>query len=348
LQIGYNDGENPFVVAQAFIDEHMLDQGYLGQIADYIRQRAGASGPTLGMEGASGGGSGYPSPMEVSPSYDHLPMRGYKIFDAGVDKRGLSKVIQKIHEFSDKADDPLSSSDKGSLESLCDTLAITNRYHSSAISPSELMPIRNMILGWGASLAFPALDLARMAVLHPDAAKGAMRDYWREVLDGATAMCLGLGHGAAEEVAVPMLTMRLVCNCYKGGSGSAGAAESLIDRILDCIDACAPSNNKNVRLAVATALLNTSSHMYTSSPAATTAIRILDSVGTIVSRGTYEPEAITRTFVAMGTILLIPGPCGEESKRAARERGIMSMLERVASGNDVSIAVAKEIRSILS
>ena len=31
-----------------------------------------------------------------------------------------------------------------------------------------------------------------------------------------------------EEVAVPMLTMRLVANSYKGGLGSANAAGSLI------------------------------------------------------------------------------------------------------------------------
>ena len=36
LQIGYNIGDNPFVVAQDFINEHELNQYYLSQIADCI------------------------------------------------------------------------------------------------------------------------------------------------------------------------------------------------------------------------------------------------------------------------------------------------------------------------
>ena len=41
LQIGYNNGDNPFVVAQRFIDENQMDQNDLAQIADYIIQRTG-------------------------------------------------------------------------------------------------------------------------------------------------------------------------------------------------------------------------------------------------------------------------------------------------------------------
>eukprot|EP00804_Cyclotella_cryptica_P003849 CCRYP_015725-RA/>CCRYP_015725-RA protein AED:0.13 eAED:0.13 QI:658/1/1/1/0.5/0.33/3/49/678 len=357
LQIGYNNGENPFVTAQQFIDEHMLDQHYLAEIADYIRQRAGDSGPTLGMGAPSsngGFGAATPAPVAVpmEMSYDHLPMRGYKVFDAGVDKKGVSKVVQKIREFNQEVScNQLSSDEVGdSLDSLTNTLCITNRYHSSTISTTELLPLRKMILKWDVSHAFPALDLARMTVLHPDAAKGERKAYWKEVLDGALSLCLGLGEAASREVAVPMLTMRLVCNCFKGGSGAASAAESLLDRILDCVEICVPSDNKNVRLALATALLNTSSYMYSSSSSSvSSAIRILDLVGTIVGSGKYESEAVGRILVALGTVLLIPGKCGLDAKQAARERGIVSMMERVASGNgDAAIAVAKEIRSILS
>lgn len=47
LEIGYNQGENPFSVAQQFIDKHMLDQTYLREIADYITQRAGEYRPPV-------------------------------------------------------------------------------------------------------------------------------------------------------------------------------------------------------------------------------------------------------------------------------------------------------------
>ena len=87
-----------------------------------------------------------------------------------------------------------------------------------------------MVTQWDVEHAFPALDLARMTVLHPDATGPKRRTYWEEVLRGALDMCLGLGDGLVGEVAVPMLTMRLIANSYKGGSGSADAAGSLVDR----------------------------------------------------------------------------------------------------------------------
>ena len=251
LQIGYNNGENPFVTAQSFIDEHMLDQNYLAQIADYIRQRAGESGPTLG--GGSGGGgptAAYsaasssssaahpPIPMEVTPTYEYLPMKGYKVFDVP-DKKGLSKVVTKIREFNDtvSSSDQLTSNEGNDiLDTLSTTLSITNRYHSSTISDMELAVLHKMVTQWDAKHVFPALDLARMAVLHPDAASSKRRGYWEEVLSGALNLCLGMGDSIVEEVAVPMLTMRLIANSYKGGSGSASAAGSLIDRYVYLAD----------------------------------------------------------------------------------------------------------------
>ena len=366
LQIGYNNGENPFVTAQAFIDEHQLDQGYLAQIADYIRQRAGEQAPTLGMGGGAGGGgtggggggtsssysappSSAPTPMEVTPTYDHLPMKGYKVFDGGIDKKGLTKVISKIREFNDAvtSNNKLSPNEANDvLDSLCTTLSVTNRYHSSTISDIELATIQKMITSWDAKQSFPALDLARMVVLHPDAASPKRKGYWEEILIGAMDACLGL----EAEVAVPMLTMRLIANSYKGGSGAAGAAASLVDRILDCANACAPSDNKNVRLSVATAILNTSSYMSSSPPSsAASAIRILDVVGTILECGKYESEPIARSLVALGTALLLPGECGTEVQRVAKERSVNAMVEGVSSGHgDTVKAVAKEILSILS
>lgn len=126
---------------------------------------------------------------------------------------------------------------------------------------------------------------------------------------------------------------------------------SLHSRILECANACAPSNNKNVRLSVATAILNTSSYMHTSSTpiSSSSAIRIIDVVGTIAGCGKYESEPILHSLVELGTVLLLPGGCGAEVQKVAKERGIGSMVERVASGHgDLAKAVANEILSMLS
>ena len=82
----------------------MLDQGYLAQIADYIRNRVGeAAGPTFTGGDSAPVGSG-PTPMDSTPSstpgpsYTHLPMSGYKSFETGADVKVLSKVSHKIRK----------------------------------------------------------------------------------------------------------------------------------------------------------------------------------------------------------------------------------------------------------
>jgi phospholipase A-2-activating protein len=77
LEIGYNQGQNPFTVAQEFIDKHMLDQAYLREIADYITQRAGEyRPPVLGnSDSVNSAPSAVSSEPAVSaPRYKYFPV----------------------------------------------------------------------------------------------------------------------------------------------------------------------------------------------------------------------------------------------------------------------------------
>lgn len=123
----------------------------------------------------------------------------------------------------------------------------------------------------------------------------------------------------------------------------------VVFRTLKCAQLCALSNNKNVRLSVATAVLNTSSYIHaSSSPSTSEAECILDVVGTILTCGKYESEPIVRTLMALGTVLLLPGSCGMEAKGLAKGRSLGSTAERVASEHgELAKSVAKEILSIL-
>ena len=197
LQIGYNNGDNPFVVAQQFIDEHQLDQHYLAQIADYIRQRAGETAPMIGSVSNAGGGGASggrgsvssSSPMITTPAdetpYEHLPMKSYLIFESGAEKGPMSKIVSKIREIN--CDGNLEASKKlnsqqveGSLDSLSATLCATNRYHATFVSSAELNVIKAMISKWPLDYVFPALDLARLMVLHPDASGSKNATFWEE------------------------------------------------------------------------------------------------------------------------------------------------------------------------
>ena len=247
MQIGYNNGENPFVVAQKFIDDYQLDQGYLAQIADYIRNRVGEpAAPTLGMAGANGTSnasvsavSSGPVPMDISenpktPAYSYLPMKGYKAFETGADMKVLSKVSTKIREFNTTLNTNLSQElISTGLDGLCQTIAATSRYHATTISNDELSIVLKMMQDWSLEQIFPSIDLARLAVLHPDASKSSRSEFWNRIVTCALDKCEALLASDVQgtpRTAIPMLSFRLFANCFKGGVGSQSAVELNLTR----------------------------------------------------------------------------------------------------------------------
>lgn len=84
LEIGYNQGQNPFAVAQTFIDKHMLDQAYIREIADYITQRAGEyRPPVLGnydSANATPVNSATVEFADTAPRYKYFPVVSFLLF----------------------------------------------------------------------------------------------------------------------------------------------------------------------------------------------------------------------------------------------------------------------------
>lgn len=364
LRIGYNNGENPFVVAQKFIDDYELDQGYLAQIADYIRSRVGEENVTLGMGegGPTAANSGAevhsgPTPMDIQtppkPTYRHLPMRGYKSFETGADAKSFAKILSKLKEFNTTidSDKQLPETDVTKvLRGLADTLSTTNRYHATKIADDELNVLKRMLTEWDCDKCFPALDLGRSTVLHPDGGRADREGYWTEVIQLALTKCQQVTERNVQgtaSVAVPMLSLRLFANCFKGGSGSAKAVASQLKSVLGCAESFARSSNKNVRLSVATVALNASSYMKThpDDPGSSSPEQILSVVGTILGSGLYETEGTVRALVALGTALLLDD---DETKAKARASNVASTVRRAAEPHgDKAKAIAGEIRSIL-
>jgi FOG: WD40 repeat len=241
LQIGYNNGENPFTVAQKFIDDNMLDQGYLAQIADYIRSRVGeAAGPTIGMDSGTTNSanmnvSSGPVPMDIveaptsNNTYKYIPMKGYKSFETGTDRTTLEKVYKKIEEFNSCPNNNLTPNELSSvLNGLCQTIAATNRYHATTVTDVELSIILKMMSKWPLENVFPSLDLARLVVIHPDASKASRSAFWDKIVTCALDRCEELRHSnlsGPPNIAIPMLSFRLFANCFRGGAGSQSAVE---------------------------------------------------------------------------------------------------------------------------
>ncbi|CAM9353625.1 unnamed protein product [Phaeothamnion confervicola] len=194
LEIGYNNGDNPFTTAQAFVDRHQMPQSYLGQIADYITQRAGRPAPVLGGPLGSGGGggggfSGVGDPTGFTSgaglgggggSFGSAKAKPFAsvpfcLLDSGAN---LEKIAAKILELSGGVTDPalrLTDGDRAALASLAATLAATNRYHASQVQRAELV-LACKLVSWPVEAVFPCLDLCRILLLHPHAAELLARE----------------------------------------------------------------------------------------------------------------------------------------------------------------------------
>eukprot|EP00586_Coscinodiscus_wailesii_P014389 CAMPEP_0172514472 /NCGR_PEP_ID=MMETSP1066-20121228/260294_1 /TAXON_ID=671091 /ORGANISM="Coscinodiscus wailesii, Strain CCMP2513" /LENGTH=784 /DNA_ID=CAMNT_0013295153 /DNA_START=60 /DNA_END=2414 /DNA_ORIENTATION=+ len=327
MQIGYNNGENPFVVAQKFIDENMLNQAYLAEIADYIRKRVGDTGVELGGSGAA---SSTPQPMDVDnfsasqvsqPNYKHIPMKGYMSFETGADMKSLNKIMNKFKEFYEALCDD--ACHVTPLESLKTTLAATSRYHSTAIEKNELDLLTRVLSTWSSDKIFPVLDLLRLTVIHPDAARLDRKDYWTDVVQTVLRHLQSLQD--KNSVAVPMLSFRLFANSFRGGPGSVAAMLLNLASVLTTMDAYINHPNKNVRLAVATTTLNASAYLHTvpdlSSEQQSSCNHVFTNAITILNTGSYEAEAMTRVLVALGTMLL-----NAQVKALARETDVGNMI----------------------
>jgi len=362
LQIGYNNGENPFTVAQKFIDDNMLDQGYLAQIADYIRSRVGeAAAPTIGMDNNNGMNnanmnvSSGPVPMEIVPTptsnntYKHIPMKGYKSFETGADVTTLEKVCKKIQEFNSCPNNNLTPDEMTSvLNGLCDTIAATNRYHATTLTDRELSIILKMMSGWALEHVFPSVDLARLVVIHPDASKPSRSAFWDKIVTCALDRCEELCQSnvsSTANTAIPMLCFRLFANCFRGGTGSQSAVELHLIRILGCADSFVTSTNKNIRLSIATFILNVSSYLKNVGRCDDAVPELLlIPIRNVIGSGLYEVEALLRVMVALGTLLVVD----HRFKVKAKELNADSWIEGInGKYGDKASEIADEIIRIL-
>lgn len=353
LQIGYNNGENQFVAAQRFIDSHMLPQHHLNEIANYIEQRLKSEGQTLGGSSATGG---TPS-SQISPptattgvpmvSYEHLPAPAYKSFELSAKTAAttLEKMNNKIRGYGH-----LSDAQSTTISNLMTTLAATNRYHSSQIQPDELTAITDMLESFPRSEVFPALDLARLTVAHSHAAGSGNEAYWNAVIGKALSMCEDTSdlEGPAA-IAIPMLSLRLFANAFRGGPGSLKAVTSQLGPVLRCCEKFIGSKSKNIRLSVATLLYNVAFCVVSNNNdgvvPSTIGPQVVLQVDAILKLSkTYETEALIRALMALGTVAM----ASPEAKETAKSRFVVSRVEMSASPHgDLAKALAKEVYNVL-
>jgi len=135
LKLGFNNGENPFLIAQKFVNKHGLDEGHVEEIAAFVQQNGGGKPATESKE---------------AQVFSHFPLPG--ITGLTFETVKLDMVLSKIN-------------DSKPLEDLVRVLGNTNRYHSSSLPQSGIDCLTSMLNG--DELLFPVLDLFRIVMTHP-------------------------------------------------------------------------------------------------------------------------------------------------------------------------------------
>jgi len=253
LSLGYNNGESAFDAAQRFIDQNSLNPGYLRQIAEWIQQKAGKQEPTLDMSDPLASSS------QSKPSYKHIPIRVFNSIDT-IPNGLKTQLLTKINQLNDQIDDTdsskLASNEIANIESLVDILCDTSHYHSSNVHAQLLIGIIK-IINWSPNNAFPGFDLARLVAVHPSASKKLSENSNLSNIIMKTKSLLQDGNGTPSSTA--LTSLRFLVNSFRHDELRAKiTTNENIFIMIECATYQAVSDNKLVRAAVATLLLNIS------------------------------------------------------------------------------------------
>ena len=309
LKLGVNNGDNPYAVAQAFIDKHGLRYDNLQQIVDFINQNRGNTAPTFEMVGGSGMddviyGNTEATTQKVAANAQ-FPMR--MVSGLGFDKVKLSKVLDKLNEFNADVSDGLKLNDQelGTMNALVDVLAQANRYHSSTFTRMHIAVIEKLT-AWDEDHIFPVFDLIRIFFTHPLGAKTLGDARSRKVMLQALKL-------ATPDAPLPVVltATRTVANLFRHPDGAEYAVRSLmaeegIDLAVKPVRDLVGFDNKSVRLAVATILFNSANALYHTKQSSVDLCSVLASAALElaeigIKRG--EAETVRRSLCCIGTLL---------------------------------------------
>ncbi|GAM20636.1 hypothetical protein SAMD00019534_038110 [Acytostelium subglobosum LB1] len=192
-KIGYNNGENPWTVAQEFLWKNDLDQSWLEEITKFLVRNANApSNMTLGAAQPTysdpfTGGSRYvpgsapthqpastPSFAEIQPN-NYIPQGVYTYFDAANSDSLAPKALEYSQQLAaDTATKALSldleEREDVVFKNILSTLKDTSRYHSSTFSDVQYKTLLKM-LKWPVDKILPLLDVLRTLMLHSGASR---------------------------------------------------------------------------------------------------------------------------------------------------------------------------------
>lgn len=354
--IGYNVGQNPYMVAQEFILKYELPQTYLDQIAKFIIKNSAQSPP-------SGGGSysqqqqpqqQQPKPQSQAPAPGGIPLSKSKLFPQvkpllfeSSKPAQFDGPLGKIKQFNSQLppgdEAALGDKDVVNLDIIFNKLKQTSRYHTSTFLQDEFSVI-GKLLKWPQNLLWPVLDFIRMFVLHPEGAKYFLltSNNFSNLLDLTAKMSKSAESNDTNDKSslCVSLLFKTISNIFMFESLRTHIV-NFEERILDLISDSLESSPKATLLALSTTLLNFSV-LYLISPSEKGIPQVLSLIDQALKHKEADPDILIRLLVALGTLIYSK----QSSQQLAWDLGLDETLQGLGAPSENVKVCVEDILSL--
>lgn len=266
-KLPYNRGDNPYDTADKWLLKENLPLVYRQQVVEFILQSTGQRDFSLdtSFRDPYTGSSAYtPGPSvpfggtskDSKPTFKHIPKKGMLLFDTAQ----FDGILKKLTEFNaglqssmDQNSLSVTESELSRLAAILNILKDTSHYHCSTFVDVDIVLLMKILQSWPTTMMFPAIDILRMTILHPDGAGQLLKhikggnDIIMETLKKVTT--------APVQAANLLTVIRAITNLFKHANFSQWL-QLHYSEILDALSSCQSSFNKNIHLSYSTLILN--------------------------------------------------------------------------------------------
>ncbi|XP_076377843.1 phospholipase A2 activator protein [Megalopta genalis] len=336
LKLPYNNGQDPWHVAQKFLHDNDLSQLFLDQVANFIIKNSqsapGLNTSTQYADPFTGGNRYIPSSATSSTEPSRTMLNSSKTSMTSsyiphtkylkIEQANLQTILDKLRELNTKQTEAVRIPD----DKLDNLVKLAKDQTSEHLRTDALNTLKSL-LNWPDDVLFPVLDITRLAVLSKEI---------NDVICTEELLQITKKHIKPEASASnQMLTFRLLANMFTHDKGEKLCLDSK-DEILELLSGLKSLGNKNNQVAVSTYILNLTVALNKYNDVFGKA-QCLNAMFNILSR-LKEPEAVFRTLVGLGTLLCTASDSSDRDDliKAVRQSEVTLNILKTMSETDVS------------
>lgn len=331
-KLPYNNGASADEAANKFCVRENFGKANIGQIIKHIKDN---SVPYATRDISKGSATEAAKP---APKLKNIPMQTSLYFDS-VNIVGPEKKIREINEEIKSIEEK----EIKHLDRLFKVIGEKQHYHSSELYKQD-WDVFKKLLSWPNKHIFPVLDLFRMFLMHSQAS-----EMFKVFEHGSEHCSMFLGLLTSKDEPEPnyLLSLRCLANMFKHPSSTfvlISKYEKVIDTVVDYVS----HENKNIRNAALTVLLNYSVAFLTRKDDNQGRVQSIACLVDVLDQEA-DPQNYMRILAAIGNLIYED----KEVQGLATDFGVLDKLGSVEKfkGKDVydkCTKYAEEIKIILT